>query len=210
MEGHRIIKAMRIYLGMSQREAAEKLGIYLSVYQKYENIPGYVMHASFSRVCRIMELLHLNPNKFFMEQYELSDVGYEVAARGNTAPPKKEQIRRLRECCPVSYVRGVDKVSGEKILLCIGCVSTEFCLFDSAHKAYTVKNNVYFSFGILTLTMDSVKINIVFCTKQTKIVMKLYRSISIPILLKSEKSIENRTEVWYNIIIGLLLCEVTI
>ncbi|MGB4093772.1 MAG: helix-turn-helix transcriptional regulator [Ruminococcus flavefaciens] len=40
MEGHKIIKAMRIYLGMSQREAAEKLGIYLSVYQKYENIPG--------------------------------------------------------------------------------------------------------------------------------------------------------------------------
>ena len=54
MEGHRIIKAMRLYLGMSQREAADKLGIYLSVYQKYENIPGYVMHASFSRVCRIM------------------------------------------------------------------------------------------------------------------------------------------------------------
>ena len=63
-----------------------------------------------------MELLHLNPNKFFREQYELNDVGYEVAARGKTAPPKKEQIRRLRECCPVSYVRGVDKVTEEKIL----------------------------------------------------------------------------------------------
>ena len=116
MEGHRIIKAMRLYLGMSQREAAEKLGIYLSVYQKYENIPGYVMHASFSRVCRIMDLLHLNPNKFYMGQYELNEAGYEVASRGTTAPPKKEQIRRLRECCPVSYVRGVDKVTGEKIL----------------------------------------------------------------------------------------------
>jgi len=116
MEGHKIIKAMRIYLGMSQREAADKLGIYLSVYQKYENIPGYVMHASFSRVCRIMELLHLNPNKFFREQYELNEIGYEVASKGTTAPPKKEQIRRLRECCPVSYVRGVDKVTGEKIL----------------------------------------------------------------------------------------------
>ena len=116
MEGHRIIKAMRIYLGMSQREAAEKLGIYLSVYQKYENIPGYVMHASFSRVCRIMELLHLNPNKFFMEQYELNDVGYEIVARGTTGALTNQQKRMLMECCPVSYVRGVDKVTGEKIL----------------------------------------------------------------------------------------------
>ena len=74
------------------------------------------MHASFSRVCRIMELLHLNPNKFFMGQYELNEAGYEVASRRTTAPPKKEQIRRLRECCPVSYVRGVDRVTGEKIL----------------------------------------------------------------------------------------------
>ncbi|MGB4092823.1 MAG: hypothetical protein WBK46_12935 [Ruminococcus flavefaciens] len=79
-------------------------------------ILGYVMHASFSRVCRIMELLHRNPNKFYMGQYELNEAGYEVASRKTTAPTKKEQIRRLRECCPVSYVRGVDKVTGEKIL----------------------------------------------------------------------------------------------
>ena len=116
MEGHRIIKAMRIYLGMSQREAAEKLGIYLSVYQKYENIPGYVMHASFSRVCRIMELLHINPNKFFMGQYELNEAGYEIVERGTTGALSNQQKRILQECCPVSYVRGVDKITGEKIL----------------------------------------------------------------------------------------------
>ena len=83
MEGHKIIKAMRIYLGMSQREVAEKLGMYLSVYQKYENIPGYVMQANFFRVCKILELMQLNPNKFFMERYELNKVGYEVASRGD-------------------------------------------------------------------------------------------------------------------------------
>jgi hypothetical protein len=72
---------------------------------KIHQIPGY-----------IPDLVHLNPNKFFMEKYELNEAGYEVASRGTTAPPKKEQIRRLRECCPVSYVRGVDKDTGEKIL----------------------------------------------------------------------------------------------
>ena len=100
MEGHRIIKAMRLYLGMSQREAAEKLGIYLSVYQKYENIPGYVMHASFSRVCRIMELLHLNPNKFFMERYELNDVGRKITSRGTG--PINHIMREALQNCPVT------------------------------------------------------------------------------------------------------------
>ena len=116
MEGHKIIKAMRIYLGMSQREAAEKLDIYLSIYQKYENIPGFAMHANFSRVCQIMELLHLNPNKFFMEQYELNEAGYAVTARDTTGAPTNQQKGMLRDCCPVSYVRGVDKSTGEKIL----------------------------------------------------------------------------------------------
>ncbi len=116
MEGHKIIKAMRLYLGMSQREAAEKLGIYLSVYQKFENIPGYIMQADFSRVCKILEFLHLNPNKFFMGQYELNEAGYEVVARGTTGTPTNQQKMTLRECCPISYVRGVDKVTGGKIL----------------------------------------------------------------------------------------------
>ena len=79
-------------------------------------IPGYVMHASFSRVCRIMELLHLNPNKFFMEQYELNEAGYEIVTRGTTGALTNQQKRMLWECYPVSYVRGVDKVTGEKIL----------------------------------------------------------------------------------------------
>ena len=91
MEGHKIIKAMRIYLGMSQREAAEKLGIYLSVYQKYENIPGFVMRANFTRVCKILEFMHLDPNKFFMERYELTEAGYEVTARETTGSPTNQQ-----------------------------------------------------------------------------------------------------------------------
>ena len=74
------------------------------------------MQANFFRVCKILELMQLNPNKFFEERYELNKVGYEVASRGTTASPTKHQIRRLQECCPVSYIRGVDKETGEKIL----------------------------------------------------------------------------------------------
>ena len=39
-DAHKIIKAMRFYLGMTQEEAAKRCGISLCVYQKYENIPG--------------------------------------------------------------------------------------------------------------------------------------------------------------------------
>ena len=116
MEGHLIIKAMRLYLGLSQREVAEKLGLGLSFYQKHENIPGYIMRVDFERVCKLLELLKLNPNKFFMERYELNEVGYEVVSKGTTGTPNKEQKRMLRECCPVVYIRGVDKNTGEKIV----------------------------------------------------------------------------------------------
>ena len=39
MEANKIVKAMRIYLGLTQAEAAKKFGIPLSIYAKYENIP---------------------------------------------------------------------------------------------------------------------------------------------------------------------------
>jgi DNA-binding XRE family transcriptional regulator len=40
-DAHKILKAMRIYLGMSQTETAKKVGISLCVYSKYENVSGF-------------------------------------------------------------------------------------------------------------------------------------------------------------------------
>ena len=54
--------------------------------------------------------------KFFMERYELNEVGYEVVSKRTTGTPNKQQKRMLRECCPVVYIQGVDKETGEKIL----------------------------------------------------------------------------------------------
>ena len=74
------------------------------------------MRMDFERVCKLLELLKLNPNKFFMERYELNEVGYEVVSKGTSDTPNKQQKRMLRECCPVVYIRGVDKTTGEKIV----------------------------------------------------------------------------------------------
>jgi len=104
MEGHKIVKAMRIYLGMTQADAADKVGITLKAYQRYENIDGYLMKGNFSIVCKIIEVVHLNPRKFFMERYELSQLGYQVTSRGTTGAPSHIQKKMVRENCPVRYV----------------------------------------------------------------------------------------------------------
>ena len=102
MEGHKIIKAMRIYLGMSQREVAEKLGMYLSVYQKYENIPGLIMKGHFLSVYMLLEDLQLNPKKFFEGKYELTEIGREITSRG-TGPLTQKQRKALQNCRPVRF-----------------------------------------------------------------------------------------------------------
>ena len=112
MEGHKIIKAMRLYLGFSQEVVAERSGIAPATYGRYEKEPGYVMKGRFSDVCRILKILHLNPRKIYQGKYVLN----EVVSKGTTGTPNKEQKRMLRECCPVVYIRGVDKETGEKIV----------------------------------------------------------------------------------------------
>ena len=116
MEGHKIIKAMRLYLGFSQEVVAKRTGIATETYSSYEKKNGYIMKARFSDVCRILKVLNLDPRKFYHGKYVLNEVGYEVVSKGTSGTPNKQQKRMLRECCPVVYIRGVDKTTGEKIV----------------------------------------------------------------------------------------------
>ena len=99
-EGNRIIKAMRLYLGMSQAEAAKKIGMAFSVYARYENIVGHIHRGNFTDVCRILEVLHLNPQKFYQDKYELNELGELITSRG-TGPLNHLLRKSLRNCCPV-------------------------------------------------------------------------------------------------------------
>ena len=100
-DAHKIVKAMRIYLGMSQAEAAKKAGISEAVYQKYENCPGEIMKGRFFAVYRILEIMHLNPKKFLQGKYELNALGYQITSRG-TGPINHILRNSLRTCCPVT------------------------------------------------------------------------------------------------------------
>ena len=100
-EAHRIVKAMRIYLGMTQEEAARKIGISFQIYAKYENVPGELLKGQFCDVYRILVTMKLDPRKFLEGEYVLSSMGYQVASHG-MGPISRVQLKRLRAYCPVT------------------------------------------------------------------------------------------------------------
>ena len=106
MEANKIVKAMRIYLGLTQAEAAKMVGIPLSIYAKYENIPGFIMKGHFLSVYMLLEILHLHPPKFFEGKYELTEIGKEITSRG-TGPITQKQRKAMQNCRPVR-IKGKD------------------------------------------------------------------------------------------------------
>lgn len=52
MEAHKIIKAMRLYLGMTQEELARKAGISPGLYFRYEKVPDISSEESSQRFVR--------------------------------------------------------------------------------------------------------------------------------------------------------------
>ena len=105
MEGNKIIKAMRIYLGMSQAEAAQKVGISEDVYQKYENFPGEILNGHFEAVYRILVVMQLHPKKFLQGKYELTEIGRKITSRG-TGPISRDLREELKKCRPVILKKG--------------------------------------------------------------------------------------------------------
>lgn len=105
MDEHKIVKAMRIYLGMTQPEVARKVGISVGVYWKYENAPGELLKGRFCAVYRILEVVRLNPRKFMQGQYELTEIGRKITSRG-TGPISRDLREELRKCRPVILKRG--------------------------------------------------------------------------------------------------------
>ncbi len=101
MEGHKIIKAMRLYLGFSQEVVAKRTGIATETYSSYEKKTGYIMKARFSDVCRILKVLNLDPRKFYHGKYVLNAVGY-TAANQKSGRMNHVLRKSLQKCCPVS------------------------------------------------------------------------------------------------------------
>jgi transcriptional regulator with XRE-family HTH domain len=106
MEANKIVKAMRIYLGLTQAEAAKMVGISEKVYQNYENRPGFILKGHFLSVYKILEVMYLNPKKFYEEKYELTEIGKEITSRGK-GPITQKQRKAMQNCRPVR-IKGKD------------------------------------------------------------------------------------------------------
>ena len=66
----RLLKTMRDYLDITQKDAAAKIGIPLSTYQKFETGERNLRTASFTITCKVLYALELNPGDFYEGNYE--------------------------------------------------------------------------------------------------------------------------------------------
>ena len=77
-DANEILRRMRRYLGMTQAEVAAAAKIGLSTYQKCESGERSLRNAGFEIVCRILEVMDLDPTMFFHGDYRLADIPYPV------------------------------------------------------------------------------------------------------------------------------------
>ena len=101
---HKVVKAMRLYLGMTQAEAAKAVGLPLCVYANYENIPDRILNGQFCTVYRVLEMLHLDPQDLLKGNYKLNDLGYQITSRG-TGPLSNIMRKSLQNRCPVTKIK---------------------------------------------------------------------------------------------------------
>ena len=100
-DAHMIVKAMRIYLGMTQPEVAKKVGVSVGVYLKYENDPGELLKGRFCVVYKILEVVHLNPKKFMQGKYVLDDLGRQITTL-HAGRISHILLKMIQNNCPVT------------------------------------------------------------------------------------------------------------
>jgi transcriptional regulator with XRE-family HTH domain len=68
-----ILKERRINLRLTQQEVAEKAGILLQQYQKFESGERKIESATFQTACKIIEALDMDITKFYHREYLLNN-----------------------------------------------------------------------------------------------------------------------------------------
>ncbi len=72
-----ILRERRVILGLTQKQVAERAGIVLQQYQKFESGERRIMTSSFELACRIIEALELDITKFFHGEYSFGEEIYD-------------------------------------------------------------------------------------------------------------------------------------
>lgn len=71
-----LLRERRIVLGLTQQQVADKAGIKLPQYQKFEGGQRNLRTASFQIACRVLEALELDIVKYFHKEYIFGEEQY--------------------------------------------------------------------------------------------------------------------------------------
>ena len=71
-----LLKEQRVVNGLTQQQVADKAGILLQHYQKFEGGERNLRTASFDVACRVLEALDLDIVKYFHYEYVLGEERY--------------------------------------------------------------------------------------------------------------------------------------
>ena len=71
-----LLKERRVTCGLTQQQVADKAGILIQHYQKFESGERNLRTASFDVACRVLEALDLDTVKYFHKEYFLGEERY--------------------------------------------------------------------------------------------------------------------------------------
>ena len=83
---HSVLFEQRVIRGLTQREVADRAGISIQQYQKFERGARNIMTSSFTTACKVIEALELDITRFYHDEYV---IGEEIYLIGNKLYYKK-------------------------------------------------------------------------------------------------------------------------
>lgn len=71
-----VLKKRRNQLGLTQQEVADKAGINIKQYQRFETGERELTDASFMTVCKVLKALEMDMGKYATGEYEIKELLY--------------------------------------------------------------------------------------------------------------------------------------
>lgn len=73
---HGVLRERRVVLGLTQKQVADKAGILLQQYQKFESGERNILTCSFKLACKVIEALEMDISKFYHGDYVIGEEVY--------------------------------------------------------------------------------------------------------------------------------------
>lgn len=92
---HSVLFEQRVIRGLTQREVADRAGISIQQYQKFERGARNIMTSSFTTACKVIEALELDITRFYHDEYVIGEEIYLIGKKlyyKKTGKPVDEDV----------------------------------------------------------------------------------------------------------------------